>query len=240
MSQDINDLLLLICGDSASGKSASLEFIENPTGVMYLNCEAGKKLPFNSKFQEYKITDPYQVMEAFEVAETKPEVHTIVVDGLNYLMDMFESVHVIGAANTMEQWGAYGQFFRNLMQQNVSSSTKAVVMCAHVSQTLNEKGKYETAVPVKGAMKGKIESYFSSIVYAKRMETKDLKGFDNDMLVITEDEAEDEFKYVFQTRVTKSTIDEKMRGPTRLFSRKETYTDNNAQAILNHLKNFYS
>jgi len=38
----VNDMLVLICGDSASGKSASLENLENPEGVMYLNCESGQ------------------------------------------------------------------------------------------------------------------------------------------------------------------------------------------------------
>lgn len=240
MTDEVNDMLLLICGDSASGKSASLEYLENPEGVMYLNCESGKKLPFKSKFLEYKMTDPYQVYEAFQVAETKPEIHTIVVDGLNYLMDMYESVHVIGSSNTMQKWGDYGQYFRNLMQQHVSTSTKNVVMCAHINQTLNELGKMETSVPIKGAMKGKIESYFSAIVYAKRMETKHLKDFANDFLDINEDEKLDEFKYVFQTRVTKKTIDEKMRGPRRMWKRNETFVDNDAQKVLNHLKDFYS
>ena len=34
-----NDHLVLISGKSATGKSASLMGIENPEGVMYLNCE---------------------------------------------------------------------------------------------------------------------------------------------------------------------------------------------------------
>lgn len=41
MSQQINDHLVLICGKSATGKSASLMNMDNPEGVMYLNCEAG-------------------------------------------------------------------------------------------------------------------------------------------------------------------------------------------------------
>lgn len=36
-----NDNLVLISGQSGEGKSASLMSIENPEGVMYLNCEAG-------------------------------------------------------------------------------------------------------------------------------------------------------------------------------------------------------
>jgi RNase adaptor protein for sRNA GlmZ degradation len=36
-----NDHLVLIGGKSAAGKSASLMKLENPEGVLYLNCEAG-------------------------------------------------------------------------------------------------------------------------------------------------------------------------------------------------------
>lgn len=98
----INDNLVLLGGKSAAGKSASLMFLDNPAGVMYLNCESGKKLPFRSRFQELTITDPVQVYQAFDEAEAMPEIHTIVVDSLTFLMEMFESVYVVGSANTMQ------------------------------------------------------------------------------------------------------------------------------------------
>lgn len=41
MTQAINDHLVLLCGKSATGKSASLMQLDKPEGVMYLNCEAG-------------------------------------------------------------------------------------------------------------------------------------------------------------------------------------------------------
>ena len=101
MSQ-VNDNLVLLVGKSAAGKSASLMNLPNPEGVMYLNCEAGKKLPFRSKFKEFTITDPLQVEEAFEAAEGMSDIHTIVVDSLTYLMDMYESNYVLTSANTMK------------------------------------------------------------------------------------------------------------------------------------------
>jgi len=47
-----NDNLVLVSGASGTGKSASLMNIKNPEGVMYLNCESNKKLPFRSKFRD--------------------------------------------------------------------------------------------------------------------------------------------------------------------------------------------
>jgi ABC-type lipoprotein export system ATPase subunit len=46
MTNTVNDQLVLIAGESGSGKSASLINLPNHERVMYLNCEAGKKLPF--------------------------------------------------------------------------------------------------------------------------------------------------------------------------------------------------
>lgn len=103
MSQ-INDNLVLIVGKSATGKSASLKDMPNPEGVMYLNCEAGKKLPFRSKFKQYTITDPMQVLEALDAAEGMPDVHTVVIDTLTYLMEMYESQYVLGASNGMKAY----------------------------------------------------------------------------------------------------------------------------------------
>lgn len=105
----MNDNLVLISGKSATGKSMALRNLKNPEGVLYLNCENNKKLPFPAKFIKgpdggvgFTITDPLQVYEAFTYAETKPDVHTIVVDTLTYLMDMYESIHVLTAENTMQ------------------------------------------------------------------------------------------------------------------------------------------
>lgn len=38
---EVNDNLLLIGGESSTGKSACLMNIKDQPGVMYLNCEAG-------------------------------------------------------------------------------------------------------------------------------------------------------------------------------------------------------
>lgn len=102
MTQQYNDHLVLLCGKSAAGKSASLMGLEKPEGVMYLNCESGKKLPFRAKFKQYTITDPHQVFEAFDAAEGMADIHTIVIDSLTYLMDMYESLYVLNSANTMK------------------------------------------------------------------------------------------------------------------------------------------
>jgi hypothetical protein len=236
-----NDHLVLLCGKSAAGKSAALMGLDNPEGVMYLNCEAGKRLPFKSKFKEFVITDPLQVEEAFQHAETMQDVHTIVIDSLTYLMDMYESTYVIGAANTMQAWGEFSQFYKRLMQKHVASSTKNVVFIAHTLDTLNEADSVmETKVPVKGAIKNQgIESYFSCVISAKKMTLKKLADYKNDFLGVTPEEEDIGFKYVFQTRLTKETVNERLRGPLGLWDKKETFIDNNMQNVFNRLHEYY-
>ena len=176
MSQ-VNDNLILVVGKSASGKSMCFRNIENPEGVLYLNCESGKKLPFKNKFKKAVITDPYQVYDMFIKAEQEPSIHTIIIDSGTFLMEMFESVHIVNSADSRSQWGAYAQYWRNLMQQYVAKSTKNVIITAHVSDVLNEKeGIVETLVKVKGSlMNNGIESFFSNIIACKRVSLKDIE-----------------------------------------------------------------
>lgn len=242
MTNLINDHLVLLCGKSATGKSASLMNLEKPEGVMYLNCEAGKRLPFNSKFKQFVITDPLQINEAFDKAEEMPEVHTIVVDSLTYLLDMYESIYVLNSTNGMQAWGQFAQYFKVLMQQYVAKSTKNVIFTAHTSDTLNESEMLmETKVPVKGSLKNNgIESYFTVVIASKKVQLKNLKEYGSDLLTITPEEEALGFKYVFQCKLTKDTVNERLRGPLGLFDTKETFIDNNMQLVLNKLRDYYA
>lgn len=245
MSNQTNDNLILITGKSASGKSASLMGLENPTGVLYLNCESGKKLPFRSKFVEKVITDPLQVYEAFDYCREGPgkdAFHTIVIDTSTYLMDMYESVYVIGSANGQQAWGMYAQYFKNLMQQYVAKAPQNVIFLAHSADEHNQGEMImETKVPVKGSLKNNgIESFFSQVVSAKKVSIKVLKDYKNDLLVVTPEEEALGYKHVYQTRLTKDTVHERLRGPMGLFSTSETFIDNNAQLLLNRLHEYYN
>lgn len=238
----VNDNLIMITGKSASGKSASLMGLKDPESVWYLNCESGKKLPFKSKFREFTITDPLQVYEAFEAAEAKNDVNTLVIDTQTYLMDMYESLYVIGAANGQQAWGAYAQYFKNLMQQYVARSSKNVIFLAHSADEVNkEEMAIETKVPVKGSLKNNgIESFFSQVISTKKVPLKVLKEYQNNLLSITPRDEMLGYKHCFQTNPTKDTVGERLRGPMGLFDVMETFIDNNAQLVLDRLHQYYS
>lgn len=245
MSDGTNNQLILVAGYSGTGKSASLRNVRDQEDWLYLGTEAGKRLPFKNKFKNggYRISDPFQVMDAFNAGIGNAAIKGICVDSINFLMDMYESQLVLTSPNTMKAWGDYGQFFKELMQQKVVDFDRPTVIMGHNADTLDEVAmEYKTAVPMKGAIgKGSgVEAYFSTVVYARKMPLKDLVGFENDMLTITEDEKEDGFKHVFQTRVTKTTTGGRIRSPMGMFSRKETYIDNDVQILLDRLHTFYN
>ncbi len=238
----INDHLVLVGGKSATGKSASLMGLANPEGVMYLNCEAGKRLPFKAKFKQFTITDPLQVNEAFDHVESLPEIHTIVVDSLTYLLDMYETVYVYGSSDGQKAWGDFAQYFKALMQQKVAGSTKRVIFTAHTADTINKTEMLmETKVPVKGATKNNgVESYFSVVIASKKLELKALEPYKSPLLNITPEEESLGFKYVFQTKLTKDTVNERLRGPMGLFANNETFIDNNMQLVMDRLHEYYA
>lgn len=239
MSTD-NQHLVLISGKSATGKSAGLRDIKDPSGVIYLNCESNKRLPFKNTFKEFNVTDPDQVYQAFNEAEKMDDVHTIVIDSLTYLMDMYESTKVLTSSNTMKAWGDYAQFFKNLMQQYVAKSTKSVIFIAHTSDVMNESEMInETIVKVKGSLMNQgIESYFSTVISSKKMPLSKIKN-ENSLYTVTEEEEMLGFKYVFQTRLTKETVNDRIRSPMGMWTTDETFIDNNAQNVLDRLNEYY-
>ena len=238
-----NDQLIAVVGYSSTGKSASLRNIKNQDRWVYLNCESGKRLPFKNKFNRITITDPMEIHAYFQEAiDNHDDVDGIIVDSLTFLMEMYESQYVLRAANTMKSWGDYQQYFKTLMQELVPQFGKPVIFTAHVKDETDEKTlDIRTFIPVKGALKGVgIEAYFSCIVSCKRLPLKDLKDYTNDLLPITADDEIQGYKHVFQTQLTKKTVGERIRGPMGLFTRAQTYIDNDCQLVLDKLHEFYA
>lgn len=233
--------LILISGESATGKSASLMNIPNQERWLYLNTEAGKELPFKNSFISKVVTDPYQLGEAFEHITGNPDFDGIIIDSVTFLMDMFESLHVIPAKDGRSAWQEYAQYFKILMQQWVAKCDKHIVILGHTKSEQDAQLIDRVAVPIKGSLKNNgVESYFSTVVSTKKMSLKALEGFSSDLLNITEDDKLLGFKYVFQTRLTKETVGERIRGPMGLFTQQQTFMDNDVSILLKHMVEYYS
>ena len=124
----------------------------------------------------------------------------------------------------------------------MKAGTKDYVVLAHETSELNDaKGYHENKVPVKGAVGKKgVEADFTTILQSKRVTLKELKGFENDLLTISDEEKEDGFKYVFQTRIDKKSMGGKMRSAMTLWSRKELYINNDMDLVFKRLHEFYA
>jgi hypothetical protein len=238
-----NPQLVLIGGTSGGGKSASLRNIRNKSRWFYLNCENGKRLPFKNDFQSFTITEPYQIYEAFDHATNNVpnDVDGVVIDTITFLMDMFESQYIRNSTNSQKAWGDYADYIRVLFQQKVALFGKPVLVLAHVLDTLDEKAmEMKTAVPVKGATKNQgVEAFFSTVVEATKLPIKELEPYSSELLTIEEEEELIGVKHVFQTRLTKTTVGKRIRSPMGMFTREQTFIDNDAQRLLDHLKVFY-
>lgn len=234
--------LVLIVGKTATGKTASLRNIPKQEELAYLNCESGKEPPFQNKFKKIIVTDPRQVIEAITQAE-KAKIHTIVVDSLTYMMDLFELRYIIPAPDSRKAWGLYWEFFKELMGVHVAKSTKNIVFLAHTSDIYNEQEQVmETMVKVKGSLMNQgVESYFTNVIACKKMSVVKLENYLNPLLTITEEDKALGFKHVFQTRLTKDTVNERIRGPflPEMWTPAETFINNDIQIVLDKLHKYY-
>ncbi len=237
-----NKNIILITGKPSSGKSTSLRNVD-ASKTAYLNTDL-KELPLRNAnaFQEVSITNAKELPAYIANIEEATSVDLGVLDTLTFAMDMFETQYV--TADTVKDsraaWGDYAKFYKRFILA-LKGGTKDYIIFAHEKDLYNEKEMtIETKIPVKGAVGATgVEADFSIILAAKRIPLTMLKGFENDMLNITDEELEDGFKYVFQTRVTKDTVGEKMRSPMGLWARKQLYIDNDVDMVLRRVKNYY-
>ena len=237
---DGNKNIVLVCGEPNTGKSTSLMKLRNQGRMAYLNCDL-KELPFRSNFAvNVEVADAPDVLNFIDQIENEPSVDGGVLDTITFLMAMYERQYVITAKDTQKAWGAYGNFYRDLIHR-LKAGTKDYAILSHVDTVYNEtKMAMDSKVPIKGAVgKVGVEADFTTILSTKQMPIAKLQGFENDLLHISDEEKEDGFKYVFVTRVSKESVGEKMRSAIGLWDRKELYIDNDLQQVFDRLKQYY-
>jgi uncharacterized protein YrzB (UPF0473 family) len=237
----MSEQCILIEGLAASGKTLSLNSLTNRDRVGYLNCE-NKRVPFKPEFKfGLNITDPFQVPQAITELSSMPEIEVIVIDTLDFLMNMYETNIVKKAANGQKAWGDYYTFFQELMQVHVANSKKSFIFLAHAHTVVDEDAMMKvTSMPIKGALaKVGAESFFTTIVMAKQVPLRLVTPYKNSLLNVSDEDTERGVKYVFQTRMTKESAGEKIRAPQDMWTKDETFIDNNAQHVLNRLTSYY-
>lgn len=235
--------LILISGESATGKSTSLMNIPKQERWAYLNTESGKSLPFKHNFKTAIVTDPYEVTATLDQIATAPQFDGIIIDSLTFLLDMYESLYIIGAKDGRQAWQNFAQFYKNMMQQNVAKTIAAgkhVVFLAHTKTEQDAALNDKTYVPVKGSLANQgIESYFSVVVSTKKIGLEKLKDQDPSLCRVSEDDEITGYKHVFQTRLTKETVGERIRGPIGLFAKNQIYMDNDVALLIDHMNKHF-
>lgn len=240
---DNNPHSILICGESGAGKSMSLYEMRDRSDVLYLNCEGGKPLPFKNKFKNRVVTEPLDILDWLEQLEELGEQNPfnfVVIDTISFMMDMFETIHVINSSNSQKMWGEYAQFFKRLINQS-SKVNAFFIFIGHLDRVLDEEESiFRTAVPVKGALAKKgLEAYFTTVVNVSKQPIKELIKSPNKLLTISEEDEEIGFKHVFQTRTTKKTLGDRIRSPMGMWDRSELYIDNNLAPVIKRLLKYY-
>ena len=236
-----NNLIIAVCGLAGSGKSDSLQHIPNQQDWLYLNCETNKPLPFAHKFKEFVIKNPSDLKKMIHVGTTNDKCKGIIIDTLTSALDMQE-MHAkrTAADDTYRVWDNYRSYILDIFQQGVANCNKPIIFLCHVEMTKDIRGRSKLAIAVKGSTSDRgIESFFTNILYSDYVELNDLEGHENPYLKITEDEKIDEGKYVFQTRKTSTGVGLNIRQTRDLWSRKETYIDNNIVHVINKIKAKY-
>jgi hypothetical protein len=234
-----NNHIVLVMGRPSSGKSTSLRNIANPSGVAYLNTDL-KALPFKSDFKVLNITDAMDIHQAIQELEAMDDIHTVVLDTITFLMDQYEQQYVVTATNTQQAWGSYAQFYKSFIHA-IKSSNKNYIIMAHEKDVMNEK---EMAMEVKIPIKGSVghtgaEADFTTIISTKKMPISKLQDIDNKLFSITTREEAVGFKHVFQTYLTKDTVNEKMRSAMGLWDDSELYIDNDINLVIQRLHEYY-
>lgn len=237
-----NRRVALIMGPPANGKSASLRNLKNPKGVVYFNTDR-KDLPFKAEFMNVPINDPLEILSYMDEIATQPNetCHTIIIDTITFLMDMFETKYVVNAANTQAMWGQYAQFYKQVIDKALAMD-KNIIFLAHEKKVMNADDMVlETKVPVKGSVGATgVEANFEVVLSAKKIATAKLEHLDKTDLLKNDDEDDIGVMYVFQTKIDKATLNERMRSPIGMWKKEEKYINNDIQSVIDRLNYYYA
>ncbi|MGB1226453.1 MAG: AAA family ATPase [Poseidonibacter sp.] len=235
----MNNHIVMSIGKPVTGKTSSLRKLP-PERTAYINFD-NKPLPFPVPFyKDIRMKNIDHLLGGIDTLENDDNVEYIVLDTISFMMEMYENQKVVTAVNTQQAWGEYAQFYITFLHK-IKTSKKKIIVLAHSKDVYNENEMVtEQVVPVKGAIgKRGVEADFTTIIGSKKIKTIDLETKKNDLLSITDEEEEDGFKYIFQTRVTKDTMNEKMRSQLGLWNREELYIDNDIVKVMDRITDYY-
>jgi hypothetical protein len=239
-----NNNIVLIVGKPSTGKSTSARCMDNPSGIVNLNCDM-KRTPFKNKYAlDIDINDPEELINGSNIlaqCEGEDTVHTILLDTITYLMRSYKTMYIDEAHDGRAAWGNYQKYYNKLIHA-IKTGNKNYVIMAHIADSYNDKEMVtESNVVLQGAV-GRLgmEGDFTTIVEAvSKPVTKKLLDMQHDLFQITEREQLDGIKYMFVTRRVKEHPTTKARSASDLWKDEEVYIDNNIQFLVNRINDYY-
>jgi len=237
----MDNRIVLVMGKASSGKTASLRNLKDPEGVLYLNYD-GKGLPFKHSFKEVKVDDVAETLNYLDAVSEREDIHTVIIDTITFMMNMYETQYVVYSSNTMKAWGDYGQFYKQVLHKCKVSGKNVIVLAHEDTAFVESEGIFDVRVPIKGAVaKIGVEADFEVILASKKVPLKKLEFLNKTPLL--QPESTDEvygFKYVFQTMIDKDTVNEKMRSPMGFWKYpEEKYINNDLQLVIDKLNEYF-
>lgn len=245
---------ILIAGQSASGKTTSLYRLamehQNPKSVAYLCCEAGKTPIWANRFTTLKsgLNTPHDAMNFFKKIEDNDSIEYCVLDGFNYLMNMFHDVYIHNAKDGRSGWGDYAVFIRQFFAF-IGVSKKKWIIIAHNTEEVIEKGKdagnIRYYVPIQGSVKGNgLESFFEHVIYSRIIPIANAHEMigngevDPNYFYFTKNDYYDEqaegVKGVFQTKRTADMAFSRIRSSLGTWKTNQTFINNDIWLVMQH------
>ena len=78
------------------------------------------------------------------------------------------------------------------------------------------------------------------MVTARKINVTKLAEYENKLLNITDEDKLLGYKYVYQTKITKDTVNHRIRSSMGMWSIPETFIDNDAELLMKRLHSYYA
>lgn len=212
----MQEKMFLLIGKTGEGKTYSLRNLPLEK-TAYINGD-GKAPSFKGTAKLYKnwvITNVKNVLKGLDILIQDENVEYIVIDTLNFIMNLFEiqvvNTHVNskGQLDTMKGWALYQTFYKELIHK-LKTSKKNVIVLTHPTEFFHEEmGRFQMSATMKGSLKNMVEADFTVVAYT----------------YVSINQETDMPEYKFLVRKTKETTGWSVKSPPDMFEKE--FTDTN-------------
>jgi len=197
-----NKKLILVCGESGSGKTSSLRNMPLEKTV-YIDTDRKSIKSFRGmdRFKEWvKLDYIDHLIPGLKALEKVDDVEYIVIDTLSFALDMYVAQKIDTSADTRKAWGEYKKWYKELIHI-AKTSTKSYIFLTHTKDVYDEKAmSLKTFAYAQGSIYSMIEADFAVVAYTHKY--TDENGMP---------------KYGFLVNPTKETLSLSAKSPMDMF-----------------------